>query len=352
MMNLNGVRESKGQNPLDYEVDITHPQIPGDIAYGAMTFFRNKNPNGLSPTLHSDDDSGPWLKLAVARGAYLKATDGDPARCDRCELRDDKLPLGTPVWYSFELRADPKFPIVDARCVCAQIKAPYYDDDGGSPLFALRIDRGRYVATVEHLYERKDVDFINGSEVARYVKPYQQGPGSCPAAVRALDHHLFGNSIEDFKELQVRALLATDAQGLPAHLEDEFRWCTSLVKLRQGIPLPNDIHTWSLFTIRVAPTSIKDEDGILQLLVYDPQTGTNQLIAEEIGEFGHVGYLDPSLNTGPSPGTAMQYFKLGPYRDKLAIWGCELAAIHVRNIKRGHWEEGAKLRQKMNSRVA
>jgi hypothetical protein len=148
-------------------------------ANGALTFYRNKNPNGLSPTLHEDDDRGPWLRLAVARDAYLGATDGDPTRCDCCELRDDKLPLGTPVWYSFELRAEPNFPIVDARCVCAQIKAPYYDQDGGSPLFSLRIDRGRYVATVEHLYECKDVDFIDGSEIARYVKPYE-GPGSCP----------------------------------------------------------------------------------------------------------------------------------------------------------------------------
>jgi hypothetical protein len=301
--------------------------------------------------LHEDDDRGPWLRLAVAKDAYLGATDGDPTKCDRCELRDDKLPLGTPVWYSFELRVEANFPIVDGRCVCAQIKAPYYDDDGGSPLFALRIDRGRYVATVEHLYECKDVDLVNGSEVARYVTLYQ-GPGSCPAAVRALDHHVFGNSTSDFKELQVRALLATDAQGLPAHLEDEFRWCTSLVKLRQGITLPNDIHRWSRFTIRVAPTSIKDEDGVLQLLVYDPQTGTDQLIAQATGEFGHAGYLDPSLNTGPTPGTALQYFKLGPYRDKLAIWGSEVAAIHVRSIKRGHWEEGAKLRQAMNSKVA
>ncbi|MBV8361416.1 MAG: hypothetical protein JO189_26280, partial [Deltaproteobacteria bacterium] len=186
------------------------------------------------------------VALAEARrgqGRLYKATDGDPTKCDRCELRDDKLPLGTPVWYSFELRADPTFPIVDARCVCAQIKAPYYDDHGGSPLFALRIDRGRYVATVEHLYERKDIDFINGSEVARYVTLYQ-GPGSCPAAIRALDHHVFGNSIGDFKELQVRGLLATDAHGLPPISKDEFRWCTSLVKLRQGIPLPRDIHSY------------------------------------------------------------------------------------------------------------
>jgi hypothetical protein len=292
-MNATGIGQSSDRSPLDYEVDITHPNIPGDIGYGALTFFRNKNPNGLSPTLHGDDDAGPWLRLAVARDAYMGATDGDPTKCDRCELRDDKLPLGTPVWYSFELRAEPEFPIVDARCVCAQIKAPYYDDDGGSPLFALRIDRGRYVATVEHLYEPKDIDFINGSEVPRYVKPYE-GRESCAAAVRALDHHVFGNTIQDFKELQVRALLATDAQGLPAHLEDEYRWCTSLIKLSQGIPLPNDIHRWSRFTIRIAPTSIKDEDGILQLLVADPQTGGDQLIVQARASSGM-----PAIPTRP-----------------------------------------------------
>ena len=241
--------------------------------------------------------------------------------------------------------------MVDARCVCAQIKAPYYDQDGGSPLFALRIDRGRYVATVEHLYECKDVDFIDGSEVARYVKPYE-GPGSCPDSNRALDHHVFGNSIRDFKELQVRALLATDDQGLPRHLEGEFRWCTSLVKVKQGRSLPNDIHIWSRFTIRIAPTNIKDEDGIVQLLVADPQTGNDQLIAGATGEFGHAGYQDPSVNTGPSPGTGQQYFKLGPYRDKFAIWGSDVAAIHVRNVRRGHWEKGAELRQALKAPIA
>jgi hypothetical protein len=70
------------------------------------------------------------------------------------------------------------------------------------------------------------------------------------------------------------------------------------------------------------------------------------------GEFGHAGDPDPTANTGPSPGKGLQYFKLGPYRDKLAIWGAEVAAINIRNIMRGHWEEGAKLRQAMKDRIA
>lgn len=333
-----------GTDPITYEVDLDHPICEGDISFGAMTFFRNKNPNGLAPTLREDDTGGAWQRLAVARGAYLKATAGDPDRCDRCELRDGKLPLGTPVWYSFEMRAEEGFPVVDARCVCAEIKAPYYDADGGSPLFALRIDHGRYVATIEHLYEAKDVEYIGGSEISRHVRPYT-GTSCDPGMVRALDHHVFGNAIADFKELQVRAVLATDSAGLPIHLQDEFRWLTDLVAIRREMPLPDDIYRWWRFIVRVAPTSVKDEDGILQLWIADPLDGEERLIATATGEFGHTGDLDPAANTGPAPGTALQYFKIGPYRDKLRIWGGETAAIHVRNIRRGYWAQGLALRQ-------
>jgi hypothetical protein len=343
-MNSAGVGGGGDPNPLDYDVDLSHPQGGTDVAYGAMTFYRNKNPNGVLPTLQQDDDGAPWLRLAVARDAYLQATAGDPDRCDRCELRDTKLPLGTAVSYSFEIRAEKGFPIVAARCVCAQIKAPYHDADGGSPLFALRIDGGRFVATIEHLYETKDVAFVGGAEVSQYVRPYA-GPGSCDAAVRALDHHVFGNTVRDFKELQVRGVLATDRRGLLPHLEDGFRWCTSLVKVTQENPLPDDIYKWWRFTVRVAPTSTKDQDGILQLLVADPETNEERLIATAIGEFGHAGDLDPAANTGPPPGEGLQYFKIGPYRDKLRVWGADPAAIHVRNISRRYWADGPALRQ-------
>jgi hypothetical protein len=323
---------------LAYEADIAHPNLPIDIGYGALTFFRNKNPNGLSPTLHSDAAAGPWLRLAVKKDAYTAATAGTPDRCDRCELRDGKVKLGTPVWYSFDMRAEPGFPIVEARCVCAQIKAPYDDGDGGSPLFALRIDRGRYVATVEALYEPTDVTYANGQEISTHVTRYA-GTGPCPgAAVRALDHHTFPNSPKDFKELQVRALLATDPRGLPPHLESEFAWCTDLATVATTGTLPNDIFAWSRFTVRLAPTVVKDADGIVELAITDLLSGEERLIATARGEFGNVGRSDPA------PGDRKQYFKIGPYRDKLKIWGDPVAAIHVRNIKRGYWPRGAELR--------
>jgi hypothetical protein len=352
-MTHSGAGLSIDPSSLDYAIDIEHPSAHanGDIGYGnvqpngdyrKMTFYRDKSPNGFPPTLHQEPDGQPSLKLAVAKDAYLDATDGDYERCDRCELRDPKLLLGTPVWYSFEIRADQDFPIIDARCVCAQIKAPYYDEDNGSPLFALRIDRGRYLATVEHMYEIKDTQLIDGSEVSTHVTRYS-GAGSIGAKVRALDHHVFGNTARDFKELQVRAILAVNSRPLPAHIEDAFRWCSDLVKVTPGKPLPDDIYSWQRFTIQVAPTNVKDEDGVLRLLWFNPDSGEDEIVATAVGEFGHTGYPDPD-NDGPLPGTGRQYFKIGPYRDKIRIWGCRPAAIYVRNIKRGFWEEGVRLR--------
>ena len=97
------IEKSSGGRGIDYEIDLTRPnaQPNGDISYGAMTFFRNKCPNGLSPELHLEPDGGSSsLRLAVARNAYLGVPGDDALKNDRCELRDSKLSLGTPVWYS------------------------------------------------------------------------------------------------------------------------------------------------------------------------------------------------------------------------------------------------------------
>jgi len=133
---------------------------------------------------------------------------------------------------------------------------------------------------------------------------------------------------------------------LPAHVEDQVRSCTDLVKVTPGKPLPDNIYAWQRFTVQVAPTDRKDEDGVLRLLWLNPESGEDEIIAMAVGEFGHTGYPDPD-NDGPSPGSAKQYFKIGPYRDKINIWDCQLAAINVRNIRRGYWEEGPALRDRL-----
>lgn len=325
---------------LDYAIDIAHPKIGanGDIDYGGMTFLRNNNPNGIAPELRSDGN-GAFLRLAVARDAYIQAKDGEPDMRDRCELRDGKLRLGTSVWYSFEMRAEGGFPEVDARLVCAQIKAPYYDANGGSPLFALRIEKGRYFATIEHLYEVKDADFIGGSERSHYLTR-TDGPVGCGPSVRAFDHHVFGNSLLDFKELQVRAVLATDSGGMPPYLEGQYLSCTSGVQVERSGDLPDEIHRWWRFMIAVAPTKEKDYAGIVRLFVAEPSAKTDTLVATAKGEFGHTGYEDPAINTGPPDDQSYQYFKIGPYRDKVHLWGRPAAALHVRNIRRGAWDLG------------
>jgi len=333
---------------LDYEIDIANGKESAnfDIDYGKMKFPRNKNPNGIAPEFRPDGDGG-FLRLAVARGAYTEATDDDsePNMRDRCELRDDKVPLGTSVWYSFEMRAEEGFPEVDARLVCAQIKAPYYDANGGSPLVALRIEKGRYFATVEHLYEVKDADFDDGSEHSHYLTDYG-GPGSCAASVRAFDHHVFGNSLLDFKELQVRAVLATDPRGLPRYLETQYLSCTKGVEVERTRDLPDEIHRWWRFKIALAPTREKDYAGKVKLFVAEPGEIVDHLVATAKGEFGHTGYEEPAINTGPRDGQCYQYFKIGPYRDKVHLWGSADAALHVRNIRRGAWRSGEAFQRK------
>lgn len=102
------------------------------------------------------------------------------------------------------------------------------------------------------------------------------------------------------------------ACGLP-HPKDEFRWSTDLVAVTQEIPLSALICRWARFTVRVAPTRVKDENGIIELAVTDVTTGAERLIARATGEFGHTGSLDPATNTGPPPRQGLQYFKIGPY---------------------------------------
>ncbi|GLS21495.1 hypothetical protein GCM10007874_45120 [Labrys miyagiensis] len=323
---------------LTYNMSLPGTGVPADVDFGGLKFLRNSCPNGLQPQVLTEAE-GDYLRLCVQKDAYLAATDGEPSERDRCELRDSKVKLGTAGEYSFDLRIEKPFPIVDARLVVAQIKAPYYDGDGGSPLFALRFERGNYFATVEHLYETKDVEFKDGKEISKYLTSFD-GRSCSTGSARAFDHHFFGNSIADAKELQIRAIFATNGLPLPDFVEEQFSLCTSGVKVEAYEDLPQTPYEWHRFRLCVAPTKVKDYAGIVELYVSKPNGSESRLVARATGEFGHRGYEDPEHNTGPIPSEAYQYFKVGPYRDKVRLWGSDPVAIHVRNISRRAWPEG------------
>ena len=342
-----GAARGVSEPAAPYTIDLSAPENVGDIVFGAMKFDRAGSPNGVRPHVMTDADE-LCLRLAVRNGAYTDATGGEPTARDRCELRDGKIELGTPVLYSFEMRVDEAFPLVDARFVCAQIKAPFFDNNA-SPVFALRIDRGRYFATVEHLYQPADAPAPHGTEVSRYVRRY--AGGEVPKGyVRALDHHIFGNARGDDNELQVRALMATDGAPLPAHLEDELRDITKGVVVEpnvvDGMPvsLPATPREWHGFRIGMAANQRPEEAGVIQLFTFSPGGGGDVLVATAKGEFGHWPLPNEALGEKANRDARRQYFKIGPYRDKLRIWGDAEAAVFVRNISRAPWPEGAQIR--------
>jgi hypothetical protein len=291
----------------------------GNWTIGQLTFPRGKNPDGLTPQIVTSVDGRPAIRLAVRHGTFKTSTPDDVN--DRCELREPKSPFGTEAWYGFSMRVPREFPVQPLRCVLAQIKMPYDDQGNGSPAFALRIDEGRFVASVEHLYELED------EQDSRFLTNPVNGVCGFPAAF-AYDHHDFSNK-RDTRDLQIRAVMATDADGLPAYLaQNEFTRCTTGIKLTTYGKLPVHDGSWIDVIFHVRPSGRKDADGIIELWV------NGEAIATAAGE---LGFASPDQR-------APQYFKIGPYRNNEAGWGDDDAWIEVRDIRRGSTRDGVEQR--------
>jgi hypothetical protein len=311
--------------PRDYKYRVETDELidrgNGDWGIGPLVsgepplvFKRRQNPDGLAPQIaDATDGSGKALKLVVQTGAYGGPLDDPADRVnDRCEFREPvKTKLGFPVWYGFKIRIPDDFPQEPLRFVVAQVKMPYDDDGNGSPAFSLRIDDGQWIATVEHLYEEED------AKDHRFLSAAVDGQCGLPGAP-AYDHHDFSDNAA-LRDLQVRALLACDAAGLPEHARRyEFTMCTTGVKLATFGRLPPADGRWSDFILHIASSGRKNKDGIVELFA------DGDLVARAEGELGY-----------PSENYKLQYFKIGPYRNNDARWGSEPAAIEVRDIRRG-----------------
>ena len=302
-----------------YAVDLEQgPVADGeDWHFGPLTFFRRKSPDGLLPTIIDPGDGlGKAVRLAVKTGAYVGPLADDADRSnDRCELRGPKQRLGTDVWHGFAIRVPPGFPVRPLRCVVAQMKMPYDASGDGSPAFALRVDNGHWLATVEHLYEPDD------KKAGRYLSDPVGGVCCAEAGVPAFDHSNFNKYVAP-TDFQVRALIASDGVAAPSDVaEHEFARCTTGVGLVPGADLPvlRIGGGWTDFVVRIRSSGVKNQDGIIELYA------DGALVAEARGEFGY-----PSTDGEP-----VQYFKIGLYRNNDLAWGTEVAALDYRNIRRG-----------------
>ena len=305
-----------GDQGVNYDIDLNAPHFGS----GPLLFTRNHCQNGVEPRVCAGD-GGKYVVMEVRRGAYalLSPDDTDDLLYERCELRESKdnpTKLGTHSFYGFSLRVPENFPRRELRCVIAQIKMPYEDTNLPSPCFALRIDNGQLVATIEHLYEPDDpVDHAYLSDPL--------ASGVCQTgSVLAQVHHDFDRKSLDYC-LQMRGLLATDAIGLPQHLlKTDFTHCTSGVTVATSGFLPPADGRWSDFIVEIYPSGVKNVDGCLRLYV------DGSLIAHASGEFG----LPQASATADF---AKQYFKIGPYRTFADDWGLDPAGIEVRHLRRG-----------------
>lgn len=303
--------------PSPYQVDLAAGPTPDgrDLHFGPLTFYRDRSPDGLLPVLFDPEDGGGTaVRLSVQAGSYTGALfDLADVVNDRCELRGPKHPLGSDAWYGFSVRVPADFPIRPLRCVVAQMKMPYDASGDGSPALALRIEDGRWLATVEHLYEPDD------QKLGRFLSTPVNG--RCASGTPAFDHSNF-NKYNGLTDFQVRALLATDADDVSSDQRArEFASFTTGVVVERHAPLPGSPigAGWTDFVVRALSSGIKNKDGVVELYA------EGELVARAHGEFGY-----PSTE-----GEAAQYFKVGPYRNNDQLWGSGVASLEYRHLRRG-----------------
>lgn len=216
------------------------------------------------------------LELSVEPSCKVTGT-GCSERAEVWERVEQLAPYEQPLWYAFSMRLGDPIPREMHRLVMAQWKREIIPGADGdySPFLALRLSRGRLIATVV------------GDEV-RYAKkgvaPRASGclPGESPA--NAPDNHR-----------QVRATVAIEGGLGVAHAEAEG-CALDLRVTERGGAWPKADSGWVDFVFMVKPDPAGQ--GVIEI------AANGQWIATVEGAIGHRGAgLDKT-----------QYFKFGPYR--------------------------------------
>jgi hypothetical protein len=216
------------------------------------------------------------LELSVVPSCAVSGTECSE-RAEVWEKPEVLAPYDQPLWYAFSMRLGTPIPQEDHRLVMAQWKREILAGAEGnySPFLALRLSRGRLIATVvsdEATYAPKG------------VAPRERGclPGESPAYAP-----------DAYK--QVRAIVAIEDGIAVAHRE--MTGCAPNIRMiERGGVWPKADSGWVDFVFMVKP----DPAGNGRIEI----AANGQWVATIEGAIGHRG---PGLDK-------TQYFKFGPYR--------------------------------------
>ncbi|WP_284180314.1 polysaccharide lyase [Rhabdaerophilum sp. SD176] len=216
------------------------------------------------------------LELSVVPSCAVSGTECSE-RAEVWEKPDILAPYDRPLWYAFSFRLGDPIPQEDHRLVMAQWKREILKGADGnySPFLALRLSRGRLIATVV-------------SDEATYAPK-----GVSPRLNRCLEHESPAAAPDAHR--QVRATVAMEA-GLEVAAQELPGCATNIRTISRGGEWPKASSGWIDYVFMVKP----DPAGNGRIEI----AANGKWVATVEGAIGHRG---PGLDK-------TQYFKFGPYR--------------------------------------
>ena len=245
---------------------------------GGLYYKDNFEQSAGIVTFQSDDVRNGEGALKLTIEPICPDRKGCSERAEVWERPDVLARYDSPVWYGFSMKLAHPVPRDDHRYVMAQWKREILPgaEKSYSPFFALRLDKGRLIFTI-------DSDSLDVVPLGSEGRETGCLPGEAPVNHRP-------------KYGQTRALAAYEA-AMPVTDWRYVDGCTSdleVIRHAPGLPAADSGWIDFAFMIQTGP----DGDGRIEIIAND------RWIATVKGRIGHQGE-----GLGQN-----QYFKFGPYR--------------------------------------
>lgn len=230
--------------------------------------------------------------------------DGDE-RAELWESNTARVPMGSDIWYRFDMFVDESLRSTSKRFVAGQWK----EDKAarGGPLVAQRFTGRKFTVTIEQDNldpDRKPDDVLCRVLVADQY-PLSQSPAGWPHDDKAKDVPPMGLATSNVMSFNAVSAIVAKDQG-----------CARGIVAKQYHTLPDPFGRWTtmVYHLRLSP----DGKAFVELWADGVKIGRVD---------GRIGYSKPGTRT-------TQYFKFGPYRDPESFETVTKLSNYVRSTSR------------------